>query len=85
MTSKTAPSRVSNLRELIASLGLTVQIQAEIADILEEYEKQMFALKEDNKRLIADYRALEGRCNSLDKRYSELLYKFSEAVQASRK
>lgn len=85
MASKTSPSRVSNLRELIASLGLTVHIQAEIADILEDYEKQMFALIEDNKRHRANYRALEDRCNSLDKIYSELLYKFSEAVQASRK
>lgn len=75
---RSAPSKLANLRELVAALSLTVQIQAEIADILEDYEQRLYSLDEDRKRLIADYRALEQRCNSLEKRYSELLYKFSE-------
>lgn len=81
---KSAPSKLANLRELVAALSLTVQIQAEIADILQDYEQRLYSLDEDRKRLLADYRALEGRCGSLEKRYSELLYKFSEVVKASK-
>lgn len=81
---KSAPSKLANLRELVAALSLTVQIQAEIADILENYEQRLYSLDEDRKRLLAVTRALEGRCTSLEKRYSELLYKFSEVTQASK-
>lgn len=82
---KSVPSKLANLRELVAALSLTVQIQAEIADILEDYEVRLYSLDEDRKRLLADYRTLDARCSSLEKRYSELLYKFSEVVQASKK
>ena len=81
---KSCPSKLANLRELVAALSLTVQIQAEIADILDDYERRLYSLDEDRKRLLSDYRALEGRCSSLEKRYSELLYKFSEVIQASK-
>lgn len=80
---KSAPSKLANLRELVAALSLTVQIQAEIADILEGYDQKIYSLDEDRKRLIANTRALEQRCSSLEKRYSELLYKFSELRQSS--
>lgn len=81
---RSVPSKLANLRELVAALSLTVQIQAEIADILEDYEQRLYSLDEDRKRLVAVTRDLEGRCSSLEKRYSELLYKFSEVVQASK-
>lgn len=81
---KSVPSRLANLRELVAALSLTVQIQAEIADILDDYEKRLYSLDEDRKRLVAVTRAQDQQIKSLEKRYSELLYKFSEAVQASK-
>lgn len=81
---KSAPSKLANLRELVAALSLTVQIQAEIADILDEYEQRLYSLDEDRKRLVATTRAQELRIASLEKRYSELLYKFSEVVKASK-
>ena len=80
--SKNVPSKLANLRELVAALSLTVQIQAEIADILDDYEKRLYSLDEDRKRLVAVTRAQDQQIKSLEKRYSELLYKFSEAVQA---
>lgn len=83
MAKRSSP-KLSNLRELLATLGIAFQIQTETADILEEYENRIYSLEEDRKRLVADYKALDGRCNSLEKRYSELLYRFSEVVQASK-
>ena len=83
MAKRSSP-KLANLRELLATLCLAFQIQTETADILEEYETRIYSLEEDRKRLVADYKALDGRCNSLEKRYSELLYRFSEVVQASK-
>ncbi len=81
---KVSSPKLSNLRELLATLGIAFQIQTETADILEEYHNRIYSLEEDRKRLVADYKALDGRCSSLEKRYSELLYRFSEVVQASK-
>ena len=81
---RSAPSKLANLRELVAALSLTVQIQAEIADILDEYEQRLYSLDEDRKRLLAVTRAQDTTIKSLEKRYSELLYKFSEVIQASK-
>lgn len=75
---KSAPSRLANLRELVSLLSLSVQIQTEISGILEEYEKRLYSLEEDRRRLIADYRTVDMKCQSLEKRYSELLYKLSD-------
>lgn len=83
MAKRSSP-KLANLRELLATLGLAFQIQTETADILEEYHKRIYSLEEDRKRLVADYKALDSRCISLEKRYSELLYRFSEVVQASK-
>lgn len=59
-------------------LGISIGIQNETSDILEDFELRIYSLEEDRKRLLADYKALNSRCISLEKRYSELLYKFSE-------
>lgn len=77
---KSAPSRLANLRELVSLLSLSVQIQTETSGILEDYEKRLYSLEEDRKRLLADYRALDSKCQSLEKRYSELLYRLSDIV-----
>lgn len=80
---KSVPSRLANLRELVSLLSLSVQIQAEISSILEEYEKRVYSLEEDRRRLIADYRAIDSKCQSLEKRYSELLYKFADMKKSA--
>lgn len=72
------PSRLANLRELVSVLSLSVQIQIEVSAILDEYEKQLYSLDQDRKRLLADYKQHNAQIQSLEKRYSELLYKFSE-------
>lgn len=71
-------SRLANLRELVQLLSLSIQIQTEVSEILEENEKRLYSLEEDRRRLIADYRALESKTQSLEKRYSELLYKLAD-------
>lgn len=75
---KSVASRLSNLKELIQLLNISVQIQVETAALLEDYNSRLYSLDEDRKRLLASYRALDSKCQSLEKRYSELLYKFSE-------
>lgn len=72
------PSRLQNLRELVNLLGLSVQISGETSAILEEMHHRLYSLEEDRRRLIADYNALDRRCQSLEHRYSELLMRFSE-------
>lgn len=78
------PSKLANLRELVALLSLSVQIQTETADIMEDFSIRLYSLEEDRKRLLANYKALENKCASLEKRYSELLYKFSELREGSK-
>lgn len=72
------PSRLQNLRELVNLLGLSVQISGETSAILEEMHIRLYSLEEDRRRLLADYKALDQRCRSLEHRYSELLLRFSE-------
>lgn len=72
------PSRLQNLRELVNLLGLSVQISGETAAILEEINIRLYSLEEDRKRLLTDYKALDQRCQSLERRYSELLFRFSD-------
>lgn len=79
---KSVVSRLANLRELVQLLSLSIQIQTEVSEILEENEKRLYSLEEDRRRLIADYRALDAKTQSLEKRYSELLYKFSDVLKS---
>lgn len=72
------PNRLSNVLELTQMLSLCVQIQTETGLLLEEYHNRLYSLEEDRKRLLADYKALQGQIASLERRYSELLYKFAD-------
>lgn len=75
---KSAPSRLANLKELVQLLSLSIQIQGEVSAILEELHLRLYSVEEDRRRLVAVTREQEGHIRSLEKRYSELLYKFSE-------
>lgn len=57
------------LRDLVAKLKLFCNIEMAVIDKLEEMEKDLYKVKEDNKRIVAVNRSLE-------QRYSELLYAF---------
>lgn len=75
---KSLPSKVANLKELVQLLSLSVQIQTEVSSILEEVSLRIYSLEQDRVRLLADYREVSSKLRSLEHRYSELLYKFSD-------
>lgn len=75
---KSSPSKLSKLKEQVELLTLVVEVNQSVAAVLEEYSYRLYALEEDNKRLLADYRSLDQKYNSLNTRYSELLYKLAE-------
>lgn len=75
---KSLPSKLSNLKELIQLLSLSVQVQAEVSAILDELSMRVYSLEQDRERLLADYRECSTKVRSLEKRYSELMYRFSE-------
>lgn len=57
------------LRDLCSKLKLFCNIEMAIVDKLEQMEKELYAIKEDNKRIVAVNRSLE-------QRYSELVLAF---------
>lgn len=75
---KSAPSRLANLKELVQHLSLSIQIQGEVSAILEEMHIRLYSVEEDRRRLVAVTRDQEAKIRSLEKRYSEVLYKLSE-------
>lgn len=75
---KSAPSRLANLKELVQHLSLSIQIQGEVSAILEELHIRLYSVEEDRRRLVATVRDQESKIRSLEKRYSELMYRFSE-------
>lgn len=77
---KSAPSRLANLKELVQHLSLSIQIQAEVSEILEELHIRLYSVEEDRKRLLETVRKQEEKIRSLEKRYSEVLYKLSEVI-----
>lgn len=72
------PSRLANLKELISLLSLSVQVQRETSEILADYEKRIYCLEEDQRRLLATVRTQEDQIRLLNNRYSEVLYKLSD-------
>lgn len=77
---KSAPSRLANLKELVQHLSLSIQIQAEVSEILEELHIRLYSVEEDRKRLLETVRKQDEKIRSLEKRYSEVLYKLSEVI-----
>lgn len=75
---KSAPSRLANLKELVQHLSLSVQIQGEVSAILEDLHIRLYSVEEDRRRLVETVRDQSAKIRSLEKRYSEVLYKLSE-------
>lgn len=61
---------MEGIKELIAQVKLFCRLDIAFSEMLEKHEKELYALKEDNKRMVVTVRKLE-------KQYSELLYAFS--------
>lgn len=77
---KSAPSRLANLKELVQHLSLSIQIQTEVSEILEELHIRLYSVEEDRKRLLETVRKQDEKIRSLEKRCSELLYKLSDVI-----
>lgn len=60
---------MDGLKELLAQLRVFARFDVAVVDKLEEHDKRLYALEEDNKRLVATVRTLQ-------KNYTELLYAF---------
>lgn len=60
---------MDGLKELLAQLRVFARFDVAVVDKLEEQDKRLYALEEDNKRLVATVRTLQ-------KNYTELLYAF---------
>lgn len=78
---KSTPSRFAKVRELIDQLRICVQLDTEMTDILEELHTHIYGIEEDMKRMVATSRRHDEKINSLETRYSQLLFKFSEMKQ----
>lgn len=71
--------KLSYLRDLISKLNLYSQIQNEISDILSEVDVRLYSLEEDRKRLLQHCREIDNKLFSLEKSFSEYLYKISNS------
>lgn len=61
---------MEQIKTMLAQLKMYCRLEMAMVDKLEELSREVYALKEDNKRLTGSLRALETR-------YSELLYQFN--------
>ena len=75
---RSSKSKLCELNELLDQLRLSLKVNVTISSILAEYEQRIYNLEENEKMLQASYRRAQERLTSLEHRYSELLYRFSE-------
>ena len=71
--------KLSFLRDLISKLNLHNQIQNEISDILSDVDVRLYSLEEDRKRLLTHCRELDNKIFSIEKSFSEFVYKSSNS------
>ena len=75
---KSLPSLLSDLKEHVHLLRLSVGVQQDITAILDDVAVRLYSLEEDRRMLKEANRVSMLKIQSLENRYSELLYKFSE-------
>ena len=71
---KSYPSKFAEYKELVEQLSLVIKVNQSTAAVLEEFSYRLYALEQDNKRLLASYRSMEQKYIDLKNRYSELQY-----------
>lgn len=72
MAKKSTSTKVGpldNIRELCSQIKVFMRFDMAVCDVLEDLQRRVYALEEDNK-------LLKQSKLSLEKRYSELLYAF---------
>lgn len=71
---KSNPSKFAEYKELVEQLSLVIKVNQSTAAVLEEFSYRLYALEQDNMRLLASYRSMEQKYIDLKNRYSELQY-----------
>lgn len=71
---KSNPSKFAEYKELVEQLSLVIKVNQSTAAVLEEFSYRLYALEQDNMRLLASYRSMEQKYIDLKTRYSELQY-----------
>lgn len=75
---KSLPSRLSVLRENVALLQLSMAVQHDVVECLDELAVRVYSLEEDRKRLLETVRKQQSEIDSLRTRYAELLYRLAD-------
>lgn len=66
MDDPTFKSKLADVRQLLDQCSTQVHIYLKICDLMEDLYRDMYGIKEDNKRIVATNR-------SLDARYGEMM------------
>ena len=77
MMDKSLPSRISDLKDTVKLLNLTMAALRDVSEILEEMSIRIYSLEEDRRLLKENLRVCASKVTSLETRYSELLYRMS--------
>lgn len=77
-------NKFNQLKELIERADLSVKTNRAIVELLEEFSHTLYALKEQNARLLANYRSLDNETKRLRTQYSEILYTLSDIKSGER-
>lgn len=75
---KSLPGRLSVLRENVALLTLSMAVQHDVVECLDEIAVRIYSLEEDRKRLLETVRKQQTEIDSLRTRYAELLYRLAD-------
>ena len=77
MMDKSLPSRISDLKDTVKLLNLTMAALRDVSEILEDMSIRIYSLEEDRRLLKENLRVCASKVTSLETRYSELLYRMS--------
>ena len=77
MMDKSLPSRISDLKDTVKLLNLTMAALRDVSEILEDMSIRIYSLEEDRRLLKENLRVCASKVTSLETRYSELLYRIS--------
>lgn len=71
---RSVSSILADLRDHLTQLHLQATVQREMFEVLEELERRLYSVEQDISLLKASNKALSGKLDSLNLRYSDLLY-----------
>lgn len=82
MISLSAMTKLQNIKAMVDTITLANDLLQEMSSLLEEQSVQLYSLDQDRKRLLQKTLLQEQKIQSLEKRYSDLLYHIHELKEA---